>query len=102
MRRPKKPSSGGRQAHGPSGVWSLWIVIPLDALGLYLILAALDFIPQGWPTPRLSPWIMLAAAIALFALARAIALLALRHLLRWRIASDSWRRIAASQRPNVR
>ncbi len=88
--------------HGPSGAWSLWVVIPLDAIGLYLTLAALDFIPHGWPTPRMSVWVTLGAAIALFSLARAIALLALRRLLNWRIASDSWSKFSASHRTHVR
>ncbi len=89
------------RAHGPSGAWSLWVVIPLDALGLYFVLAALELIPSSWPAPHLAPWVTLAGAVALFALARAIALVALRRLLRWRIASDAWRKIAASQRPHT-
>jgi hypothetical protein len=91
-----------RHRHGPAGAWSLWIVIPLDAIGLYLTLAALDFIPHGWPTPRMSAWVTLGAAIALFSLARAIALLALRRLLNWRIASDSWSKLASTRRPHAR
>lgn len=91
-----------RPVHGPAGAWSLWVVIPLDALGLYLTLAALDFIPHGWPTPRASVWVTLGAAIGLFSLARAIALVALRRLLNWRIASDSWSKMAGSQRTHVR
>lgn len=90
-----------RRRHGPSGAWSLWIVIPLDALGLYLVLAALNWIPHGWPAPQVAPWTTLATAVALFALARAIALLALRRLLHWRIASESWRKIAASYRSHI-
>jgi len=86
------------RAHGPSGAWSLWVVIPLDALGLYLVLAALELIPPSWPAPHLAAWATLTGAVVLFALARAIALLALRRLLRWRLASDAWSRIAASQR----
>jgi hypothetical protein len=99
-----KPSTPApqRPIHGPSGAWSLSVVIPIDAVGLYLTLAALDFIPHGWPTPRMSVWVTLGAAIALFSMARAIALLALRRLLNWRIASDSWSRIANSHRTRVR
>jgi len=91
-----------RPPHGPAGAWSLWVVIPLDAIGLYLTLAALDFIPHGWPTPRASVWVTLGAAIGVFSLARAIALLVLRRLLNLRIASDSWRKVAGSQRTRVR
>jgi hypothetical protein len=50
----------------------------------------------------MSVWVTLGAAIALFSMARAIALLALRRLLNWRIASDSWSRIANSHRTRVR
>jgi len=77
------------------------VVVPLDALGLYLVLAALELIPSSWPTPHLAPWVTLASAVAFFALARAIALIALRRLLRWRIASDAWSKAVASQRPHT-
>jgi len=90
-----------RKQRGPSGAWSLWIVIPLDALGLYLVLAALNWIPRSWPAPPIDTWTTLTGAVALFALARAIALLALRRLLHWRVASDSWRKIAASYRSHT-
>lgn len=85
-----------RQAtRGPSGSCRLWIAIPLDVAGLYLLLAGLHVIPQAWPAPDLSIWILLGAAIVLFALARAVALIALRGLLRWRLASDSWSKIVS-------
>ena len=99
--RARATETRSRRGHGPSGAWSLWIVIPLDALGLYLVLAALNWIPRGWPAPHVDPWTTLTAAVALFALARAIALLALRRLLHWRIASESWRKIAASYRSHT-
>lgn len=87
--------------HGPSGAWSLWVVIPLDVMGLYLALAALEIIPPNWPAPHLAAWATLTGAVALFALARAIALLALRRLLRWRLASDAWRKMATAQRTDA-
>jgi len=88
------------RSHGPSGAWSLWVVIPLDALGLYLVLAALGLIPSNWPAPHFTAWVTLTGAVAIFALARTIALFALRRLLRWRIRSDAWSKVAASQRPH--
>ncbi len=99
--RARTTETQSRRRHGPSGAWSLWIVIPLDALGLYLVLAALDWIPPGWPAPQVDPWTTLTTAVALFALARTIALLALRRLLHWRIASESWRKITASYRSHI-
>jgi hypothetical protein len=90
--------SSAARSHGPAGAWSLWIVIPLDALGLYLILAAFDLIPRHWPSPHLAAGLTIANAVLVFALARAIALIALRRLLRWRHASDAWSRIAAARR----
>lgn len=95
------PHQRTARAHGPSGAWSLWVVIPLDALGLYLTLAALGLIPSSWPAPHLATWVTLTGAVALFALARAIALLALRRLLRWRLSSDAWSKIAASRRTHM-
>ncbi len=86
----KRPHHGAR---GPAGAWTLWIAIPLDAAGLYLVLACLDLLPVAWPTPHAHGWVLIAAAVALFAAARAIALVALRGLLKWRIASDSWSRL---------
>lgn len=100
-RTPVSRDDRPQRTHGPSGAWSLWIVIPLDALGLYLVLAALEMIPAGWPAPHIAAWITLTSAVVLFALARAIALLALRHLVRWRLASEAWRKISASQRPHT-
>lgn len=96
------PNERSTRAHGPSGAWSLWIVIPLDALGLYFVLAALELIPSTWPAPQLTPWATLCGAVVLFASARAVALFALQRLLRWRIASDTWRKLAASQRAHTR
>jgi hypothetical protein len=100
-KRPQSTETGSRKRHGPSGAWSLWIVIPLDVIGLSLVLAALNWIPRSWPAPPIDAWMTLTAAVALFALARAVALIALRRLLHWRVASDSWRRVAASYRSRL-
>jgi hypothetical protein len=96
-----KPRSRRRGSGAPRGTWSLLLAIPLDVAGLYLVLAALHLIPDAWPAPETPTWTLLATAVALFALARAIALLALRSLLRWRAASDAWSKIA-SQGPHTR
>ena len=80
---------------GPRGAWSLLIAIPLDAVGLYLTLAALHLIPEAWPAAERPSWALLATAVALFALARAIALTTLRRLLRWRAASDAWSKMVS-------
>ena len=95
------PTPRARRGRGsPRGIWSLLVAIPLDAAGLYLVLAALHLIPDAWPAAERSTWTLLAAAVGLFALARAIALVALRSLLRWRSASDAWSKIA-SQGPRT-
>jgi hypothetical protein len=92
-----------RARHGsaPRGAWSLLLAIPLDVVGLYLVLAALHFIPDAWPAAETPTWTLLATAVGLFALARAIALMALRSLLRWGKTSDAWNKIA-SQGPHSR
>lgn len=84
-----------RRRHGPRAAWSLLIAIPLDAAGLYLALAALHLIPEAWPAAEHSSWVLAAAAVALFASARAIALVALRRLVRWRAASDAWSKLVS-------
>jgi len=90
-----------RSIPGPRGTWSLLIAIPLDAVGLYLVLAALHLIPEAWPAAERPSWALLATAVGLFALARAIALMTLRRLLRWRAASDGWSKMV-SQGPRTR
>lgn len=101
MRRIVHTRFDPRRRGGPRGAWSLLVAIPLDALGLYLVLAALHLVPEAWPAAEKPTWTLLAAAVGLFALARAIALVALRSLLRWRAASDAWSKIA-SQGPRTR
>ena len=96
-----KRHMGRRGTEAPRGAWSLLLAIPLDVAGLYLVLAALHFIPEAWPAAETPTWMLLATAVGLFALARTIALLALRSLLRWRAASDGWSKVA-SQRPRTR
>ena len=96
---PRRPARRGRAA--PRGTWSLLLAIPLDIAGLYLVLAALHLVPDAWPAAETPTWTLVAMAVALFALARAIALLALRSLIRWRAASDAWSKLA-SQRPHTR
>jgi hypothetical protein len=98
---PGKRRTVRRNTEAPRGAWSLLLAIPLDVAGLYLVLAALHFIPEAWPGAERPTWILIATAVGLFALARAIALLALRSLLRWRAASDAWSKIA-SQGPHTR
>jgi len=73
-------------------LWSLLAAVPLDAAGLYLALSAFHLVPSGWPAAELPSSTLFAAAAVSFALARAIALIALRHLLRWRSASNDWSR----------
>jgi hypothetical protein len=85
-----------RASPGPRGTWSLLIAIPLDAAGLYLVLAALHLIPEAWPAAERSSFVLLALAVGLFALARAIALMTLRRLLRWRAASDAWSKMVSN------
>lgn len=87
--------ASSRAALAQHGAWSLLIAIPLDAVGLYLTLAALHLIPTAWPAAERSSWVLLAAAVVLFALARAIALTTLRRLLRWRAASDAWSKMVS-------
>jgi len=87
-----------RRGGAPRGTWSLLLAIPLDVAGLYLVLAALHLVPDAWPAAETPTWALLATAVGLFALARAIALLALRSLLRWRAASDAWSKIASQGR----
>lgn len=77
---------------GPRALWSLLAAVPLDAAGLYLVLSGLHLLPEGWPAAGAPSGALLAAAAVLFALARLIALIAVRHLLRWRAASDEWSR----------
>ena len=89
-------SAARRPSHGPRATWSLLIAIPLDAGGLYLALAALHLIPQAWPAAEHSSWILAGAAVALFASARAIALVALRRLVHWRAASDAWSKLVSN------
>ena len=95
---PSRSARRGRAA--PRGTWSLLLAIPLDVAGLYLVLAALHLVPDAWPAAETPTWTLVAMAVALFALARAIALLALRSLIRWRAASDAWSKLA-SQRPHT-
>lgn len=90
-----------RRSHGPRSAWSLLVAIPLDIAALYLVLAALHLVPDAWPAAEHSRWALLAAAVALFAAARAIALLALHRLVRWRAASEAWSRLV-TQRPHTR
>jgi hypothetical protein len=97
---PPKALPRRRGQDAPRGTWSLLLAIPIDVAGLYLVLAALHLIPDAWPAAETPTWTLLATAVGLFALARAIALLALRSLLRWRAASDAWSKIA-SQRPHT-
>jgi hypothetical protein len=73
-------------------LWSLLAAVPLDAAGLYLTLSAFHLVPSGWPGAELPSSTLFAAAAVSFALARVIALIALRHLLRWRAASNDWSR----------
>ena len=87
--------SSRRATPGPRGTWFLLIAIPLDAAGLYLVFAALHFIPDAWPAAERPSWALLATAVGLFALARAIALMTLRRLLRWRAASDAWSKMVS-------
>ncbi len=89
----ERPMRAPRPARGSTGSCRLWIAIPLDVAGLYLLLAGLHVIPQAWPAPDWAAWLLVAAAAVLFALARAVALIALRGLMRWRLASDSWSRM---------
>ena len=89
-----------RTSHGPrGGAWPLLVAIPLDVAGLYLVLAALHLVPDAWPGPERSSWALLAAAVGLFAAARAIALVALGRLVRWRAASEAWSRLVSHRRP---
>ena len=85
--------------HGPRGAWSLLVAIPLDAAGLYLVLAAMHLLPDAWPAAEEPASTLLALAACLFAAARAIALVTLRRLLTWRAASDAWSKIVSSGRP---
>ena len=97
----RSSSNTGRRAaratHGPRGAWSLLVAIPLDAAGLYLVLAALHLVPEAWPAAASAPWILVCAAVALFAAARAIALMTLRRLLRLRAASDGWSKVVSQR-----
>ena len=95
------PRASKQASAAPRGVWSLLVAIPLDAAGLYLVLAALHLLPEAWPAAALSSWMLLATAVGLFALARAIALMTLRRLLRWRVAADAWSKMI-SQGPRAR
>lgn len=101
MRPARNSRRSARKSHGPRATWSLALAIPLDVAGLYLALAALHLIPQAWPAAEHSSWVLAAAAVALFAAARAIALVALRRLVRWRAASDAWSKFV-SQGPHTR
>jgi hypothetical protein len=96
MKAPRKRNLTGAPAlsgrGGPRALWSLLAAVPLDAAGLYLVLSALHLVPTGWPAADAPSSALLAAAVALLALARVIALIAVRHLLRWRAASDEWSR----------
>ena len=101
MRFPSWMRFTRRYRDGPRGAWSLIVAIPLDAAGLYLVLAALHLLPNAWPAAEKPTLTLLALAACLFAAARAIALVALRRLLRWRAASDAWSKIV-SQGPHTR
>ena len=91
---PKRRSRRRGQA-APRGTWSLLLAIPLDVAGLYLVLAALHLVPDAWPAAETPTWTLVAMAVGLFALARAIALVALRSLIRWRSASHAWSKLAS-------
>jgi len=95
MRAGGQSNGGGQRAFsGPGGLWPLLAAVPLDLGGFYLALSALHVVPAGWPAADLSTATLVTAATGLFAAARAIALIALRHLLHWRAASNAWSRAA--------
>jgi hypothetical protein len=81
--------------HGPKGLWSLWLAIPLDVGGLYLAAAWFHLVPTEWAAAAWDRDALFAGAVASFLLARAIALLAVGRVLHWRAASERWSRIAA-------
>ena len=45
---PPLRSASGRPHERLRPAWPYWLAFPLDAFGLFLVLAASDIIPAGW------------------------------------------------------